>query len=173
MRIIIEIKAASAQPQIAEQILLEHGAFLHGIDHQIDTYLNVPTGRLKIREGNVENNLIYYNRTEEAGKLKESHVDLIPINDSNKNFVALIKKMLTQKVVVDKLRKIFFIDNVKFHIDEVQTLGNFIEIEAISETGDIPKQQLTEQCEYYMKLLGISKVDFINKSYSDLILLTK
>lgn len=170
MRKIIEIKAACLQPNHAEQILLDQGAFLHGVDHQIDTYLTVPTGRLKIREGNVENNLIYYNRTEEEGELKESHVDLIPIDASNKNFVGLLKKVLPQKVVVDKIRKIFFIDNVKFHIDTVQQLGNFLEIEAISETGHTPKAELTAQCAYYMKLLGINKEDIINKSYSDLIL---
>jgi adenylate cyclase, class 2 len=169
MRTIIEIKAACKNPENAEQILLAHGAFLHGIDHQIDTYLVVPEGRLKIREGNVENNLIYYNRTEEAGKLKESHVDLISINEDNKNFIALLKKALLTKVVVDKMRKIFFVDHVKFHIDQVQNLGSFIEIEAIDNDGSISKETLTENCEYYMRLLGIEKTEIINKSYSDML----
>lgn len=36
---------------------------------------------------------------------------------------------------VDKLRHILGIDNVKFHVDEVQGVGAFVEIEAIGRTG--------------------------------------
>ena len=38
-----------------------------------------------------------------------------------------------KKVVVDKQRQIYFIDNVKFHIDTVKGLGSFMEIEAIDK----------------------------------------
>ena len=34
---------------------------------------------------------------------------------------------------MDKKREIYFIHNVKFHIDNVKNLGTFIEIEAIDE----------------------------------------
>ena len=70
---------------------------------------------------------------------------------------------------VDKKREIYFIENVKFHIDKVKNLGSFIEIEAIDKTGKIGKQKLLEQCNYYLKLFGVSKFDLISKSYSDLL----
>ncbi|HFD33211.1 MAG TPA: CYTH domain-containing protein, partial [Gammaproteobacteria bacterium] len=44
--------------------------------------------------------------------------------------------------IVDKQRRIYFIGNVKFHIDEVKGLGSFVEIEAIDEDGNIGLEKL-------------------------------
>ncbi len=44
-------------------------------DHQADTYFNVKKGRLKLREGNIENALIYYHRDDVASS-KLSQVTL-------------------------------------------------------------------------------------------------
>ena len=56
----VEIKARCAQPDQIHQILKAQNARFVGIDHQIDTYFNVAEGRLKLREGNIENQLIFY-----------------------------------------------------------------------------------------------------------------
>jgi len=72
--------------------------------------------------------------------------------------------------VVDKQREIYFIDNVKFHIDNVRNLGSFVEIEAIDRNGTIGIEKLTEQCNYYMNLFKIEKNDLIDISYSDMML---
>jgi adenylate cyclase class 2 len=81
-----------------------------------------------------------------------------------------LTKSLGILVVVDKQREIYFIDNVKFHIDTVANLGTFMEIEAIDNDGSIGLNKLQEQCNYYMKLLNISEEDLISVSYSDLLL---
>ena len=73
-------------------------------------------------------------------------------------------------VIVDKRRKIYFIDNVKFHIDTVKGLGSFVEIEAIDKTGNIGKKKLLQQCNKYLKLLNISNKDLLSNSYSDLLM---
>ena len=73
-------------------------------------------------------------------------------------------------MIVDKKREIYFIKNVKFHIDTVENLGTFIEIEAIDIDDSIGKDKLQTQCQEYMKLLDISENDLISCSYSDLIL---
>jgi adenylate cyclase class 2 len=73
--IIIEIKAKCADHEPIRQILLEKGADFRGTDHQIDTYFKVPNGRLKLREGNIENTLIHYERENEEGP-KQSNVTL-------------------------------------------------------------------------------------------------
>ena len=52
---IIEIKARCHRPDWVKQQLTTWNAKFIGVDHQIDTYFNVPTGRLKLRQGNVEN----------------------------------------------------------------------------------------------------------------------
>jgi len=73
-------------------------------------------------------------------------------------------------VVVDKQREIYFIDNVKFHIDRVEELGNFVEIEAIDKSGSLGEEQLQKQCRKYMNLLDIAEGDLVGESYSDLLL---
>ena len=49
-------------------------------------------------------------------------------------------------------------------------LGEFVEVEAISNDEDIPVKVLQEQCNRFADILGIKEEDFIAKSYSDLIL---
>ena len=168
MPTIIEIKARCAHPEKIKAILATNNAVFKGIDHQVDTYFQVPIGRLKLREGNIENHLIQYHRPNQAGP-KKSTVSLYKTTPD-----ASLKIVLTNalgiKIVVDKKRAIYFIDNIKFHVDEVQQLGTFVEIEAISEDGSIPESQLLAQCEKYIQLFGISDTDLIDVSYSDMLL---
>jgi len=58
----IEIKAKSNNQDKIRELLKSKHADFKGVDHQIDTYFKVNFGRLKLREGNIENNLIHYNR---------------------------------------------------------------------------------------------------------------
>ena len=168
MPTIIEIKARCVHPEKIKTILATNNAVFKGIDHQVDTYFQVPIGRLKLREGNIENHLIQYHRPNQAGP-KKSTVSLYKTTPD-----ASLKIVLTNalgiKTVVDKKRAIYFIDNIKFHVDEVQQLGTFVEIEAISEDGSIPESQLLAQCEKYIQLFGISDTDLIDVSYSDMLL---
>jgi predicted adenylyl cyclase CyaB len=163
----IEIKARSKSHEAIREILRSQNADFRGIDHQIDTYFNVANGRLKLREGSIENHLIHYSRENIAGS-KQSNVTLYD-SDPESSLKEVLTKALGVLVVVDKKREIYFIDNVKFHIDSVEGLGTFIEIEAIATDGDIPKEKLQEQCDEYMKLLGIKKDDLVAVSYSDLL----
>lgn len=164
----IEIKASCSDPHRIEQILIDEKANYKGLDHQIDTYFNLPEGRLKLREGNIENSLIFYKRDNISGP-KESHVQLYKTKPDS-GLKELLVHSLGTKVIVDKKRKIFFIDNIKFHIDQVENLGSFIEIEAIDKEGTIGQVKLELQCERYIKKFGINKNDLISVSYSDLIL---
>jgi len=165
---IIEIKAKCADASQIRSILLANKADFKGIDHQIDTYFKAPIGRLKLREGNIENTLIHYNRPNQAGP-KNSQVTYrrLPPNAELKEVLAAAMGILT---VVDKKRGIYFIDNVKFHLDEVKNLGTFVEIEAIDETGKLGIEKLNEQCAYYMALFAIQSTDLIDVSYSDLMM---
>lgn len=168
MALNIEIKAKCHLPKKVKAILESHQADFRGVDHQIDTYFKVPNGRLKLREGNIESALIHYDRPDQAGPKKSNYILYHPHPDSS------LKQLLTQAngllVVVDKLRSIYFINNVKFHIDEVKDLGSYMEIEAIDADGSIGEEKLNEQCEHYLNLLGVEKEDLIENSYSDLIL---
>ncbi|MFK7773270.1 MAG: class IV adenylate cyclase [Saprospiraceae bacterium] len=168
MALNIEIKARCTNPISIKEILESRQATFKGVDHQVDTYFKVPNGRMKFREGNIENSLIHYDRPNQAGPKKSNYILYYPHSDSS------LKQLLTQAngvlIIVDKLRSIYFIDNVKFHVDEVKDLGNFMEIEAVDSDGSIGEEKLLEQCQFYLDLLGIQEEDLIDNSYSDLLI---
>ena len=164
----VEIKARCNDPEAVLQRLQRLGAVLQGVDRQVDTYFHAATGRLKLRSGNIENSLIHYLREDRAGP-KDSHVTLLETHaEESEALRILLAGALGIVVEVDKLRRILWIDNVKFHVDEVQGLGAFVEIEAIDSTGEIGKVSLLAQCEDYLELLGIAEAELEARSYSDL-----
>lgn len=168
MHLNVEIKARCSNPKKVRAILEQERAEYRGLDHQVDTYFKVNNGRLKLREGNIENALVFYERDNQEGP-KDSNVVLYS-NQPGSSLKQALSSSCGVLVVVDKQRHIYFIDNVKFHVDEVQDLGSFCEIEAIDQTGDIGREKLLQQCEHYMKLLGIKDEDLMSCSYSDILL---
>lgn len=163
----VELKARCSNPDRVRKLLKEREANFVGTDHQVDTYFSVPAGRLKLREGTIENNLIFYNR-ENSATAKRSDIELVPFEETG-DIKSLLTAALPVHIVVDKQREIYFIDNVKFHIDEVKQLGSFVEIEAIDERGDIGEVTLRQQCRFYRKLFNIAEEDLVAISYSDLL----
>ena len=86
----------------------------------------------------------------------------------DKTLKAILIKTLGIKAVVDKSRKIYFINNVKFHFDTVDGLGTFVEVEAIDKDGSIGKEKLQAQCDVYAELFKIADEEFCSLSYSDM-----
>ena len=164
----IEIKARLSDRNRIRDILISSKAVFKGVDHQIDTYFKVKNGRLKLREGNIENHLIYYSRGNKSGP-KQSNVILYKPNPES-NLKDVLTNALETLVVIDKKREIYFISNVKFHLDDVNGLGTFVEIEAIDLDGSIGKEKLFVQCNYYSNLFQIKNEDLVAESYSDLLL---
>jgi len=164
----IEFKASTNNLSALEALLLLHKPLFIGEDQQVDTYFNVPAGRLKLREGNIENALIHYEREDLAGA-KSSHV-LLYQHQPDKSLKEILIKTLGIKAVIDKSRRIYFINNVKFHFDTVEDLGTFVEVEAIDKDGIIGKEKLQAQCDQYAALFEIKPEDYCSVSYSDMIL---
>jgi adenylate cyclase class IV len=184
----VEIKARCASLKGARATLLRLGARLVGPDHQADTYFQVPNGRLKLREGQIENSLIFYDRPDQEGP-KRSDVILYGTRPGS-DLKALLTAALGTLVVVEKRREIYFVEisdvdvpgdpaaqerahareNVKVHLDTVTGLGAFVEIEAIDLDGSLGPDLLTAQCRRLMTRLGIRDADLESASYSDLLL---
>lgn len=165
---LIEIKARCADPERARHALSEHRARLAGVDRQLDTYFRCPSGRLKLREGTIERALIHYLREDIPGP-KRSEVLLYEPHPGDE-LKLILERALGVLVVVDKRRAIYFAGNVKLHVDEVEGLGSFIEIEAIADEGHPDRATLLAQCREFMALLGVEEQDLIECSYSDLLL---
>jgi predicted adenylyl cyclase CyaB len=164
----IEIKARCSDPHFIRQCLVDHQAEFRGTDHQTDTYFNVANGRLKLREGNIENNLIFYERENKPGS-KESNFQLVNVPDAA-SVKEVLERSLGIKTVVEKKREIYFIENVKFHIDEVKGLGSFVEIEASDLYADVSKEELQKQCDFYLGEFKIRNKDLVDVSYSDMLI---
>ncbi len=162
----IEIKARCPDLSRVREILRSHKAEFRGVDHQTDTYFPCSTGRLKLREGNIENALIHYRRPNQPDP-KEAKVSLYRMNPD-----PALRQLLTQalgvRVQVVKQREIYFLENVKIHLDQIDSLGSFVEIEAIDIDGSLGCDRLTEQCRLWMDRFGIHPEDLIDRSYGDM-----
>ena len=161
-----EFKAHLRDQPHARAALKRLRARFLGTDHQVDTYFRVPSGRLKIREGRLENSLIYYERANSA-RARRSLVEMMLLPRRN-SVRAILSRALGVLAVVDKRREIYFVGNVKIHLDRVRGLGTFLEVEAMTRTGDIRK--VRAQAVKFQKLFAISPKDIVPQSYSDLIL---
>jgi predicted adenylyl cyclase CyaB len=164
----VEIKARCPDPAAVRAILRELKADFRGRDRQVDTYFACDCGRLKLREGDIETALIHYVRDNLAGP-KDAVVHLYKPSET-RSLKEILSAVFDVKIRVDKRREIYFIENVKFHIDEVDSLGSFVEIEAIDADNSRGRAKLLEQAQKYMQLLGIRQEDLMTHSYSDMLL---
>jgi adenylate cyclase, class 2 len=165
----IEFKARMRDEKRVRAALKSLRPRVAGTDHQVDTYFHIPTGRLKLRQGNIENALIFYQRQNTA-QVKPSHVLLCEFSDPTE--IRTLKKVLASALgiaaVVDKVREIYFVDNIKIHLDRVRGLGKFLEVEALVENGDLRRAR--RQTGQIKDLFGVLPEDILPHSYSDLIL---
>lgn len=139
-----EFKARVNKLEDYEDLLLKLSPTNLGTEHQIDTYFNAPKGRLKLREIiGKENKLIDYNRDDLQGS-KKSDI-LLYRHQPNESLKIILSNQLGIKTIIDKKRKIYEIDNVKFHFDTVENLGTYIEVEAIDEKEIFTLEELKKQ----------------------------
>ena len=73
-------------------------------------------------------------------------------------------------MIVQKKRRIYFIDNVKFHFDTLEKLGTFIEVEAIDKDGKLGIEKLKDQASQYAAFFQVAPDSFIAESYSDMLM---
>src|SRR5689334_23863855 len=108
MHINFEFKARCSNLEAMEERLRKLNPLFIGTDHQVDTYFRVGHGRMKLREGQIEHALIHYVRTNEKGS-KQSDV-LLYTHKPDPVLKEILEKSLGIFVVVDKSRKIYFIE---------------------------------------------------------------
>ena len=87
-----------------------------------------------------------------------------------KHLKEILNHLFDVLIVVEKEREIYFLDNVKIHLDSVKGLGFFVEIEVIDKDDILNKKEMEERCYSLMSFLGIEKENLVDKSYSDLLL---
>ena len=65
-----------------------------------------------------------------------------------------------------KKREIFIFDNIRIHLDKVENLGEFLEFEIVYDNYEQAKKQMKFLINYFK----LNRNNFINNSYSDLLL---
>lgn len=134
---------------------------------QVDTYFLVPRGRLKLRE--VEGRqaqLVYYERPD-LPDVKASRVLLVGVEDGP-GMRDLLAAALGVRATVAKLREVWRLEQVQVHLDDVQGLGTFVELEEVVEgPADLPPAQA--HLRGLMERLGIPRGDLVARSYGDLV----
>lgn len=166
----VEIKARHDDLDAVRKVLRDSHAEYRGLDHQVDIYFAVSDGRLKLRRSVFpeENHIIAYHRDNDAGP-KQSQILLVPYDPASP-MEAILRQYLPVLVEVERRREIYYRGNVKFHIDTVADLGEFVEIEAIDSDGTLGLSVLRSQCNFFTALLSLRKEQYVAQSYSDLLL---
>jgi adenylate cyclase, class 2 len=110
------------------------GAEDHGEIWQRDTYFEVANGGLKLREEHPGRpHLIQFERADEP-RQRESRYRIIEVDDGP-TLSAALAAAIGLRVVVTKRRRLFLWHDVRIHLDSVERLGRFIELEAVAPPG--------------------------------------
>jgi predicted adenylyl cyclase CyaB len=135
---------------------------------QEDTFFVCPKGRLKLRQlsGAAEAELIYYERSDRKGP-KESHY-VVHRTADGEGLKRVLSQSLGVRGVVRKRRELFLVGQTRVHLDEVEGLGTFVELEVVLRP-DQTSSDGTSVAIGLMEQLGISADQLIDKAYLDLL----
>jgi predicted adenylyl cyclase CyaB len=164
----IEIKARVADfMQLRKRVLAESESYV-GLDNQVDTYFKTRKGRLKLRESTLSGAyLIPYRRKDEHGPKRSSYQKLVV--DDVVGVKDLLSELLGVHKVIRKKREIFLYKNVRIHLDQVEHLGDFLELEGVLDNATNDVSQEKEKIFHLMHELGIEIDDLVADSYENLI----
>ncbi len=130
----IELKARDTDPSASLKVCRALGAEDRGTIAQRDTYFKVTRGGLKLREEQPGRpHLIQFDRASEPQQ-RESRYRIIEVSDGTALRAALVAAIGIGGVVV-KRRHLLLWQSVRIHLDEVEQLGTFIELEAVAPPG--------------------------------------
>jgi adenylate cyclase class IV len=161
----IEIKVECDDLDRVCQSALESGATDVGTFEQIDTFFSVPKGRLKLRQEGSAGRLIAYERTDRA-ELRISSFDNVELEEPGKALVVL-RRVLPVIGVVRKTRHLLILHSTRIHLDVVESLGSFVELETIVTTQSLAEAQA--EAELVAKTLGVDKMRAVPVAYIDLL----
>lgn len=167
----IEIKAPLEDRAAAEAVAIRRSDAGPEIIHQEDTFFHSDGARLKLRIlGADRGELIRYERLDLA-EARCSRYEIAHTSDPH-----VLKEILTKTLgvrgVVKKTRTLYLIGQTRVHIDEVEGLGIFLELEVVLRHGQ-SEAEGKATAENLMAEFGIEKQNLIPEAYVDLLNSTK
>lgn len=134
---------------------------------QDDTFFACPGGRLKLRDfGNGRGELIFYQRADKSGP-KPSYYRIAPTNDPESLRQVLLEAYGSPGRVI-KRRTLYLAGRTRIHLDRVEGLGDFMELEVVLAEDETPEQGQAE-AKRLMAELGIEPGSLVVGAYLDLL----
>ena len=134
---------------------------------QEDTFFNVSRGRLKLRVFSEDKGqLIYYTRPDQEGpKRSDYHISL---TSDPMNLKRVLELAYGIRGIVRKTRYLYLVDQTRVHLDNVEGLGQFMELEVVmrEDQSDAEGQLIAERL---MAALGVNSSDLMEGAYMDLL----
>jgi predicted adenylyl cyclase CyaB len=134
---------------------------------QDDTFFACANGRLKLRRfADGRGELIHYIRADEAGpKVSEYLISPMAAPD------ALHESLSRAIGVVGRVRKrrrLYLVGRTRIHLDQVEGLGSFVELEVVLRDGE-SEETGRAVARQTLELLGLADSDLIREAYVDLL----
>jgi homotetrameric cytidine deaminase len=165
----VELKARDPDPDATRARCVALGAAEAGVLMQRDTYFAGRHGRLKLRvqQAAERAELIAYGRPDSTEASESTYV-LAPV-DAPEALTEALDAALGMTVVVSKRRRLLLWEGVRIHLDEVEGLGSFLELEAVlPDAGSLDEARA--KVAHLREALGIVDDAVVSVGYSDLLL---
>jgi adenylate cyclase len=134
---------------------------------QEDVFFNAPSGRLKLRIlAPDRGELIYYERPDEEGP-RSSNYAIFRTEDPT-GLRVLLSAALGARGTVRKVRTLYLAGRTRIHLDAVEGLGDYLELEVVMAEGE-PSEAGAAEAEALMAKLGITENDLVERAYIDLL----
>lgn len=134
---------------------------------QEDTFFQTGKGRLKLREiEGRDGELIFYERPDLEGPKQSNY--LITRTTDVRGLLTVLSSAYGIAGVVRKQRQVYHVGQTRVHLDLVEGLGDFMELEVVLREGQSPEEGRTI-AEHLMKELGIDERDLVDRAYIDLL----
>jgi adenylate cyclase class IV len=134
---------------------------------QDDTFFTCPNGRLKLRAfSENEGQLIFYQRSDYAGP-KESFYVISPTSSPDTLRQALVLAY-GEGGRVRKHRTLLLVGRTRVHLDRVEGLGDFLELEVVLAEGE-PNETGISVAHELLEKLFVSPRRLVEEAYVDLI----
>ena len=134
---------------------------------QGDTFFRVPHGRPKLRRirDSPHGTLIYYDRPDRPeSRYSEYHLALV---DDAEEVETLLDTALGTLVKVDKTRHLFLYGATRIHLDRVENLGCFVELETVMQYQT--EEEARAEHVLVKQTLGLDEREIVAVSYGDLL----
>lgn len=163
----IEIKARAADFERQARLARALSDTGPGVLVQEDIFFATREGRLKLRVlADDRGELIYYVRRDGEGPKTSDY--LISPTDDPKSLRAVLEAGLGVRGVVRKTRTLLICGQTRIHLDEVEGLGRFIELEVVLEP-DQSEAHGVQIAKELMSRLEIGEGDLVRGAYMDLL----